>query len=191
MLIHSYVNESYVNGPGKRFVLWTQGCTKKCKNCFNPETWNRNGLEFTVDQILDMIENSNCQGLTLTGGDPMEQPEDLLELLIKVKSLNLNKGIILFTGYTLEQINQESILKQCLEYVDVLIDGKFEEKLRTYNDLRGSTNQKFYFFSSKIQKEELEFDQHIEVGNNQNSIYMTGFPILKNINLKKYGLKII
>ena len=97
MLVHSY-SVSRVNGPGKRFVLWTQGCSKGCKNCYNPNTWKFEGKEMSPEEILELIENFEVDGITLTGGDPLEQ-EDILILLEGLYKLNLPKGIILFSGY--------------------------------------------------------------------------------------------
>ena len=80
MNIHAY-SISRVNGPGNRFVLWTQGCSKGCNNCFNPLTWNtNNNLLLSPLEILNIIENFEVDGITLTGGDPLEQ-SDILELL--------------------------------------------------------------------------------------------------------------
>jgi len=188
MILHSYVNSSFVNGPGNRFVIWTQGCTKGCKNCYNPETWNKNGFEYTAKHLFNLISIAQVDGLTISGGDPLEQPDELLKLLKLVKKLNLKKGVILFTGYTLNEINEISgNTKKCLDYIDLLIDGRYEEKQRLTHGLRGSENQNYYFFSDVLKKEEIEFDHSIEIGNVNGKIYITGFPVL--INLNKYGLK--
>jgi organic radical activating enzyme len=74
MLIHSY-SISRVNGPGVRFVLWTQGCSKGCKECYNPETWKFEGKDILVDEIFELIDSYNVDGITLTGGDPLEQED--------------------------------------------------------------------------------------------------------------------
>ena len=85
---------SKVNGPGNRFVLWTQGCSKGCSDCFNPLTWSvKENISLTPNQIFELIKNYDIDGVTITGGDPLEQPEELLELLILLEGLNLSKGI--------------------------------------------------------------------------------------------------
>lgn len=191
MNIHAIVNSSYVNGPGNRMVMWTQGCSKGCKNCFNPETWTtETNLEYNVLQLYGMIKNINPDGLTLTGGDPLEQPEELLELLILLQQLSLPKGIILYTGYTLEQLKElNNSATQCLKYIDVLIDGKYVEKLKIDKSLKGSLNQNFHFLTNKISKNEMVIDQEIEIGFNSN-IYITGFPNLDKKIIKKFGVVI-
>lgn len=189
MLIHSFVQNSIVNGPGKRFTLWTQGCTKACKNCYNPETWHKHGFDMNVENIVNLIKITDAEGFTITGGDPLEQPDELLELLKITQKLNLEKGIILFTGYTLQEI--ESIggnTLECLSYIDLLIDGRYQDDSKTFYSLRGSNNQNFHFYSNKIKLEDVEFDHEIEIGNSNNLIYLTGFPNLNKNELKNMGL---
>ena len=76
MNIHSYIEKSKVNGPGERFVLWTQGCSKKCINCFNYNTWSFKEREIlTPISIFEKVKNVNCDGVTITGGDPFKEDE--------------------------------------------------------------------------------------------------------------------
>jgi anaerobic ribonucleoside-triphosphate reductase activating protein len=183
---------SKVNGPGLRFVLWTQGCSKGCKNCFNPETWSFEEYKLlTPLEIFELIKNSNVSGVTITGGDPLEQPEELLELLRLLKSLNLSNGIILFTGYTIDEINKDFLLRKSLDYIDVLIDGRFEKDKRISSSLRGSENQNIIYFSSKIKEEELNIDQEVEVGILDSEMYVTGFPSISRKILKSLGVRVV
>ena len=180
---------SKVNGPGLRFVLWTQGCLKGCKNCFNPETWSTDTYkELSPTQIFELIKNFRLEGVTISGGDPLEQEEELLELLFLLKEIKLPKGIILFTGFSRNEIRENPIREKCLSYIDVLIDGRYEEELKTDSSLRGSSNQEFYFFSDKISREELFFDQEIELSLENDKIVMTGFPNVSRKTLKELGV---
>ena len=180
---------SKVNGPGNRFVLWTQGCSKGCKNCFNPETWSTDLYkELSPTQIFELIKNFKLEGVTISGGDPLEQEEELLELLFLLKEIKLPKGIILFTGFSRNEIRENPIREKCLSYIDVLIDGRYEEELKTDSSLRGSSNQEFYFFSDKISREELFFDQEIELSLENDKIVMTGFPKVSRKTLKELGV---
>ena len=180
---------SKVNGPGNRFVLWTQGCSKGCKNCFNPETWSTDLYkELSPTQIFELIKNFKLEGVTISGGDPLEQEEELLELLFLLKEIKLPKGIILFTGFSRNEIRENPIREKCLEYIDVLIDGRYEEELKTDSSLRGSSNQEFYFFSDKISREELFFDQEIELSLENDKIVMTGFPKVSRKVLRELGV---
>ena len=180
---------SKVNGPGNRFVLWTQGCSKGCKNCFNPETWSTDLYkELSPTQIFELIKNFEVEGVTISGGDPLEQEDDLLELLFLLKEIKLPKGIILFTGFSRNEIRENPIREECLSYIDVLIDGRYEEELKTDSSLRGSSNQEFYFFSDKISREELFFDQEIELSLENDKIVMTGFPKVSRKVLRELGV---
>lgn len=185
MLIHSY-SISRVNGPGVRFVLWTQGCSKGCKECYNPETWKFEEKDISVDEIFELIDSYDVDGITLTGGDPLEQ-EDILKLLKLLWGLNLPKGIILFTGYTFDEINNSS-LRECFNYIDVLIDGRFEKEQKISSSLRGSENQNILYFSSKVSSEELNIDHEVEVLERDGSFSLTGFPKLDRKYLKSLGV---
>jgi len=184
MLIHS-IHISKVNGPGERLVIWTQGCTKACKNCFNPNTWKFEGLNILPIDIINKIRALEIDGITITGGDPLEQA-DILDLLILLYNLNLPKGIILFSGFTIDEINNSS-LRKCLNYIDVLIDGRYIDEQRISSGLKGSGNQNIIYFSDKIKPEELEIDQEIEIGDG----YISGFPYIDKKYLRKMGIKLL
>jgi anaerobic ribonucleoside-triphosphate reductase activating protein len=112
-----------------------QGCSRHCSGCHNQQTWDVNGGELrTVDDVADELNKYNyCDGLTITGGEPMEQEEALLELLSKIKFRN----VWLYTGYTLAEIRHRPILRK----IDVLVDGPFVESLKCEGRLYGSSNQ--------------------------------------------------
>ena len=121
---------SSVNGPGVRYVLFFQGCPHHCPGCQNPETHD------PVGGTLD--------GLTFSGGDPLLQPDAVIEIARAAKNAGLN--IWLYTGWTFEQIQKGAAgekAKEALTQLDVLVDGPFVEKLKTGNAIwRGSDNQR-------------------------------------------------
>jgi anaerobic ribonucleoside-triphosphate reductase activating protein len=180
---------SKVNGPGNRFVLWTQGCSKGCSECFNPETWSTNVYkELSPLQLFEIIKNFEVDGVTISGGDPLEQEDELLELLMLLSTIRLSKGVILFSGFTRAEISSNIIRENCLRYIDVLIDGRYEKNLKVDFSLRGSSNQEFYFFSNKISGDELVFDQEIEISSLEGDIIVTGFPNISRKILKDLGV---
>lgn len=190
MNIHAY-KISRVNGPGKRFTLWTQGCSKGCVNCFNPETWNnKNNIVLSTSEIFEMIKDFELEGVTITGGDPFEQEEELLELLILISSLSLSKGVIVFTGFTYDEIRENKIRKKCCDYIDVLIDGRYEDNNRVTDCFKGSSNQNIIYFSSKIKEEELIMDQEVEVSLGDGIISVTGFPSIDKKFLMEFGVRV-
>ena len=182
---------SKVNGPGNRFVLWTQGCSKGCSECFNPETWSTKVYkEYSPIELFHLIQNFEVDGITISGGDPLEQEEELLELLMLLSSIRFKKGIILFSGFTRAEISRSPIREACLKYIDVLIDGRYEKNLKLDFSLRGSSNQEFYFFSNKILRDELFFDQEIEISYSEGDIIVTGFPKISRKILKELGVNL-
>ena len=190
--IHSLIKNSRVNGPGDRFVIWTQGCRKMCKNCYNPETWShyKNNL-FTIEEIIKQIKDSNATGVTISGGDPFEQPREIFSLLEKISLLDLKDGVIVFTGYTMDEIKTIPQLESCLKYIDLLIDGRYFEDLRISSGLAGSSNQQFHFLTDKISREEVLIDQEVEIHFSSGLIQITGFPILDRKELELKGIKIL
>lgn len=139
--------ESVVDGEGWRFAIFTQGCKHHCKNCHNPQTWDmRGGTQMSIDELVDTIEeafkeNILMDGVTLTGGDPLYQPDATFSLCKKLKDLGIN--IWLYTGFTYEEITKDEKLMSIMKYIDVLVDGPFIESLKSLElEYRGSSNQR-------------------------------------------------
>ena len=187
--LHSTIKSSRVNGPGDRFVIWTQGCRKMCKNCYNPETWShyRNNL-IDIDLLVEEIKNSSTTGVTISGGDPFEQPEELFYLLGEIKQLDLSDGVIVFSGYTIDEIRVREELRKSLDYIDVLIDGLYIDEKRITNGLAGSSNQDFHFLTDKISRSGINIDQEVEIHSLGDLIQITGFPLIDKINMKLKGI---
>ena len=187
--LHSTIKSSRVNGPGDRFVIWTQGCRKGCKNCYNPETWShyRNNL-IDIDLLVEEIKNSSTTGVTISGGDPFEQPEELFYLLREIKQLDLSDGVIVFSGYTIDEIRVREELRKSLDYIDVLIDGLYIDEKRITNGLAGSSNQEFHFLTDKISRDSINIDQEVEIHSLGELIQITGFPLIDKINMKLKGI---
>ena len=147
-------NFDIANGLGIRVSLFVSGCTHHCKNCFNSVAWDfKYGKEFTKeveDKIIKMLNNPNVSGLTLLGGEPMEpvNQDGLIDFLRRVKKEVPNKNIWCYTGYTLETDLLQGkahtpITEEILSYIDVLVDGKFVEELKSLMlKFRGSSNQR-------------------------------------------------
>ena len=121
--------DSIVDGPGLRAVLWTQGCGHHCEGCQNPQTWDFNGGGLvSISMVKEAIDELEYQsGLTISGGDPMFQPEACLEIAKYARSKGLN--IWVYTGFTFEELMKLSktkpVYKEFLKQIDVLVDGKF------------------------------------------------------------------
>ncbi len=148
-------NCDIANGVGVRVSLFVSGCRNRCKNCFQPETWDFNyGKPFdeqTEEKLMKMLAPSYINGLTVLGGEPME-PENqraLLPFLKKVRAAYPQKTIWLYTGFTLEELRSPDCrahteyTEEILKLLDVLVDGRFvEEKKNISLRFRGSENQR-------------------------------------------------
>lgn len=136
------VHDSAVDGPGGlRCCLFLQGCKHACKGCHNPETWSlAGGQDRSISDLEIEIRSSNPDGVTISGGEPLLQPIPLKQLLSKLEP---DYNIWLYTGFTWEQIMQSDDMKAVLDFVDVLVDGRFVQELRSIDLLfKGSSNQR-------------------------------------------------
>ena len=148
MKISQIKDNDVANGIGISMSVWTQGCPHHCKGCFNRGTWNYDdGREFTDDDLSYIIKNINKdnvnRNLSILGGEPLcpENVEGVIRLCRVIKSIYPNKKIYLWTGYVYEDFN--SIQKEIIKCVDIIIDGKFElDKKDLSLMLRGSSNQR-------------------------------------------------
>lgn len=145
--IAGVIKESTVDGPGFRYVIFTQGCPHNCKGCHNPETHDMNGgrLENISDIASDIKKDPLLRGVTLSGGDPFMQAGKLVKLL---NMLDLNRYTVMtYTGFTYEELlrssNENNNFLELLKLTDVLIDGKFVLELKSEKaKFRGSSNQR-------------------------------------------------
>lgn len=139
--------ETIVDGVGLRYSIYFSGCSHACPGCHNEYSWNpNNGIELTykiLNEIANEInQNELLDGITISGGDPLFNPKDMLKVLKFLKE-KTKKNIWMYTGYTLEEIKKDDLRKKCLKYVDVLVDGRFIKELYDPNiKFRGSSNQR-------------------------------------------------
>ena len=147
--------ETIVDGVGLRYSLYFAGCSHACPGCHNEYSWNpKHGNILTYEKLEEIAkeinENTLLDGITISGGDPLFNPVEMLKVLKFLKE-KTKKNIWLYTGYTLEQVREDELRRKCLEYVDVLVDGRFIKELYDPNlKFRGSSNQRIikkeYFF---------------------------------------------
>lgn len=148
MNYHQYFPVDVINGPGTRATLFVSGCEHQCRGCYNQGTWNpdhghRFDLQMQQRVINDLKDRRiKRRGLSLSGGDPL-YPDNIAEILALVKRVKNecpDKDIWLWTGYQLAELSTEQ--KRVLDYVDVLVDGKFEQQNADVSLVfRGSSNQ--------------------------------------------------
>ena len=137
------IEESIVDGPGLRFVLFLQGCRLHCEGCQNPQTWDfEGGTLVPGDEVLARIKaDPLVHGVTFSGGEPFEQAEALLPLALALMEQGYH--LMAYTGYTLEQLLQKPACRALLECLDLLVDGPFIEAQKSLDlRFRGSCNQR-------------------------------------------------
>ncbi len=173
-------------GPGNRYVIWVQGCPFNCKACITPE-----GIPLKINKLIsiedvasEIIKDSTITGLTFSGGEPFLQASKLTLLINKIKEFRTDLNYICFSGYIYKELIWEEAT-DLLKHLDLLIDGKYNEKLNNNLGLRGSSNQNLIFLTERLKSYEEEFMLQprkidIRIGNALQSI---GIPNkLVNIN---------
>lgn len=175
--------ESYIYGPGKRFVIWVQGCSIHCFGCWNQDLWDFTGGEsFLIDDIIARISAvSGLDGITLLGGEPLDQASAIHKMVRTVKSLGLS--VMLYTGYELHEIFSDSVKREVYQLSDIVVSGRFDLALRDLKlKWRGSSNQVVTVNNNYIdyfdeQKNEVEV--HFS---DDGRIKIIGYPDKKMIN---------
>jgi anaerobic ribonucleoside-triphosphate reductase activating protein len=154
--IMGYVNRSEVNGPGKRAVVWVQGCLRECSGCFNPASWPFKPNQITsVDEIVaQILADPENEGVTFSGGEPFWQAPALAAVARQVKAAGLNT--MSFSGFTLGELqaaDAPSGAQTLLDQFDILVDGPFVESLAIHEPTSpvSSRNQRVWVFNSGLQ----------------------------------------
>ncbi|MDR2924119.1 MAG: anaerobic ribonucleoside-triphosphate reductase activating protein [Treponema sp.] len=158
MRLSGITPESFVDGPGLRYVIFTQGCPHQCPHCHNPETWDNNGgKEYSVKQVVRLFkqQKKTKQGVTFSGGEPFLQADELAEAAQAARQMGWD--VVTYTGYTYEELirlindgesggagSAGGVGVEALLYAtDILIDGKYVHELRNIElKFRGSSNQR-------------------------------------------------
>ena len=161
-------NCDIANGNGVRVTLFVSGCTNRCKNCFQPQTWDFNfGEEFdksVEERILKMLEPDYIDGFTVLGGEPFEPSNQkaLYPFLKRFKEKMPDKSLWIFSGFTLDELMLDGFRARCeytdkiLELTDVLVDGRYEDSLRDISlRFRGSSNQRLIDMNKTREKNEI------------------------------------
>ncbi len=166
--IMGYVDESEVNGPGCRAVVWVQGCVRECPGCFNTESWSfeTNQLISVEDLAQKILSNPRNQGVTFSGGEPFWQASALANLATKLKAGGLN--VMSFTGFYLEDLQSAKAphgASDLLHQLDILIDGPYiqQKAINSPNSPVSSSNQRVHIFNRAFNDQITWASDQIEV----------------------------
>ena len=138
------------NGLGVGMSLFLQGCHFHCNGCFNPETWDFNGGKEWTEEVekkfLRLLKRPYIKRLSILGGEPLDQPDEVMNLVKKIREIKPEIKIWLYSGYKYEDIISEDF--ECIKYIDVLVDEQFEiDKKDLSLAFRGSTNQNIIYLN--------------------------------------------
>ncbi len=207
-----FIDNTEVEGPGKRFALWVQGCLRHCPGCCNPQFLDLiprtiSDPQSVCSKIIDSQEKNGIEGVTFLGGEPMLQAEGLSEVAKFCRKNGLS--VMTFTGYKIEELLSGDIpfATSLLQYTDLLVDGAFEKNNpELKRNWAGSTNQQFHYLTDFYRKG-LEYDERFSHGfelriQPDGTLLSNGFPWGKDISTvfsqtntqnrsKKYGADVI
>jgi anaerobic ribonucleoside-triphosphate reductase activating protein len=197
MLLHALIPASRANGPGLRAVVFFQGCDLGCRHCFNVTTHPFRGTEVTVDdlalEVLRAYSEHTLEGVTFSGGEPMQQADSLLALMRRLSTLPPDLSFAMFSGYTERELDQgrysvwgrgldahekRSLWEKVRAHLDFAVLGRFNYLQPSTAPLRSSRNQILCLFSNRYTEADFG-DQSVEVSIHEDGrAEITGFPVL-------------
>lgn len=181
MQIARFEPRTSVEGPGDRSAIWFQGCSIRCQGCCNPKMQAEDaGFQISANDLAAMVIAADADGLTLLGGEPLDQAGELVSLLQQLRKA-YEKGIILFSGYTWEQIQENAVAMMAVSLCDLIIAGPFMAGQTSANRRWiGSDNQTTHFitpFFADLQKSWPKNRREIEIILRDDVIMVNGTPL--------------
>lgn len=163
--VHGVLPRSVANGPGQRFTIWSQGCALACRGCFNPETHGlAGGAIRTVGELVDAVlaEVPGIEGVTLTGGEPLEQPGAVAAFCAALRA-RADLGVIVLTGFTRAEVEADPGRAGAVAAVDLVVAGRYNRRRRLAAGLRGSANKVYWDRTGRYRPSELAAVPELEV----------------------------
>lgn len=146
--VHATLSRSAANGPGTRFVVWTQGCSLGCEGCFNPETHDAGGTARSAEDVAaEALRTPDAEGVTVSGGEPLEQPAPLREFCALIRPSGL--GIVVLSGFSRAEIEENPDRLAAVQDADMVIAGRYNPRLHLGTGLRGSSNKEYWAITSR------------------------------------------
>lgn len=158
LYLHDFLPTTRANGPGVRAAVWVQGCSLGCPGCFNPTTHSFEGGKATpVDELVQRIValGDAIEGVTVSGGEPLQQRPALLGFLTKLKA-RTDLSVLVFTGFTWEEMQQFPEMSSLLKAIDVLIAGRYDADKHQAHSLVGSSNKTVHLLTGRYGLSDLQ-----------------------------------
>jgi anaerobic ribonucleoside-triphosphate reductase activating protein len=194
MLLHGFVSGSRVNGPGLRAVVYFQGCKLGCRDCWNPESHTFAGEERTSASVANAVVSAHQEraldGVTFSGGEPMQQPDALLALMETLRDRIPGLSFGMYSGYSEPELSsglywcrsnlthraKQDIWQRIQSHLDFAVLGRYVTGHPSALALRTSSNQKLTLFSERYEERDFE-PQEVEIHiDTQGFVQVTGFP---------------
>ena len=198
MLVHAIMPASRANGPGLRCVVFVQGCNLDCPGCWNPRSHAFHGPELAIETILAEVLHFRRQysldGVTFSGGEPMQQADDLAELLQELRSALPTLSLGMFTGYSEKELEtgryftrhggdrdrRRALWRSIRCQLDFAVMGRFNRLQPSDAPMRSSANQILRLFRGRYRESDFG-EQTVEITIAANGLTRTtGFPTLGN-----------
>jgi anaerobic ribonucleoside-triphosphate reductase activating protein len=184
-------------GIGQRVGIWFQGCSIHCEGCIAEYTWESDpSCRMTVGEVLERViafRGFDPDGITVSGGEPFDQPKGLFALLGGIRSAGIH-DIMVYSGYRFEHLEEE--YKDIFELIDVLVDGPFKKGLDTPALWKGSDNQRMIILSKDeaLRERYLKYmtssdgKRTLQIVEKGDKVYIIGIPQQKDVEVIKHGL---
>lgn len=176
--MHAVTHDTRVNGPGRRAMVHLQGCTLGCPGCFNPETHTTDlgDLRGIASLVAELLAHEP-EGITVSGGEPFQQPHALARLLAALRAAGVD-SVLIFTGFSLTELEAMPEAQRALAHTDVLVAGRYQVKEPIEgHPLLSSANQRLHLLTGRHHATEVALTDQVEITIRPNGdVTMTGFP---------------
>lgn len=187
--VHAVLPRSAANGPGTRFTIWTQGCTLGCPGCFNPATHavDAGGGAVPVADLVDTVlaESAQIEGVTLTGGEPLEQPVAVAALCAAIRARS-DLGIVILTGFSRAEIETDPGRRSAVAAADTVVAGRYNQRRRLGTGLRGSDNKVYWHCTGRYGTADFAAVPALEIEVAvDGTLTVTGMAVLENGSVRR------
>ncbi|MEZ9819986.1 4Fe-4S single cluster domain-containing protein [Shewanella sp. 10N.286.45.A1] len=170
---------THIYGPGRRFAVWLQGCSLACKGCWNEQMWSfkANKLLARKTLLAQILAEEDIEGVTILGGEPLDQAENTVWLIQEIKR-QTSLTVMLYTGYTKLELEQQQLWTILEANVDLLVTGRYQEQYRnTKNQWYGSENQELiYPEKSRIEQRSKRLNEVEIIIEETGEVRVLGYP---------------
>lgn len=172
----------YVLGPKKRVGIWFEGCDFGCEGCISQHTWRQKEQNRrTILEVVDEVCEFDTKRVTITGGEPFQQPQALFKLLQELRGRGVN-DILIYSGYEFAYLKNH--FKDIIELVDAIVDGKFDKDKESQEIYRGSANQQLYILNSELEPlyeaYKTSTKRELQIVDRNQQVYLLGIPKIED-----------